>query len=361
MTFSDNSSYFCLPRNRFVIKILLMKGNKDRKRRFFSGECIHIYQKSVNGFILFYETEDILACYTMISVYSRIHNVKILELCFMVDHIHILITADKPEAMAALMRDFSSAYVLNFNSSIGRSGQLLHKSYGNAPKRGDKKVRSAIIYIGNNPVEKKICKRAEEYRWNFMPYILKPFPYSEKRTLRHMENSIRKLCKEIQECRNKNEYLTHDRLHRMFCGLSDRDKEFLTDFIIMKFWFLDESTMTSYFMDIKSMTEAMASTTGSEYEIHESFNPEPDTAYHEMASVIKKSFPGIPVRRIITLPAEQKIKVFSFLKQTSSASFSQICRFLHIEQKRSRSQTPQHQDITPTPCCNAQQGVEIKH
>lgn len=280
-----------------------MKEKKDRKRHFD-------------------ETEDILACYTMISVYSRIHQIKILEICFMVDHIHILLIAENPEAMAGFMRDFSSAYVLSLNASTGRSGQLLHKSYGNAPKRGDKKTRSTIIYIGNNPVEKKLCTRAEGYRWNFLPYILTPFPYSGKRTLRDMENSIRKLCKEVQDCRNRNEYLTHD-------------KEFLTDFIVMRYWCMDESAMISYFMDLKSMIEAMASTTGSEHDICETFIPEPDTSYHEMTAIIQKVLPGTPVRKIISFSIERKMKVASFLRQTTSASFSQICRFLHIDRKRS--------------------------
>lgn len=280
-----------------------MKEKKDRKRHFD-------------------ETEDILACYTMISVYSRIHQIKILEICFMVDHIHILLIAENPEAMAGFMRDFSSAYVLSLNASTGRSGQLLHKSYGNAPKRGDKKTRSTIIYIGNNPVEKKLCTRAEGYRWNFLPYILTPFPYSGKRTLRDMENSIRKLCKEVQDCRNRNEYLTHD-------------KEFLTDFIVMRYWCMDESAMISYFKDLKSMIEAMASTTGSEHDICETFIPEPDTSYHEMTAIIQKVLPGTPVRKIISFSMERKMKVTSFLRQTTSASFSQICRFLHIDRKRS--------------------------
>lgn len=310
-----------------------MKGRKDRKRHFWSGEYIHIYQKTEQGFILFYEDEDFISCYTIISVYSRIHHIKIVELCFMVDHIHILIIADNAEDMAGFMRDFSSTYVLNFNVSTGRKGQLLHKSYGNAPKRGEKKVRSAIIYIGNNPVEKKLCTRAEEYRWNFMPYILAPFPYSEKRVLRHMENSIRRLCKEITDCRKKNEYLTQDRLHRMFSGLSDGDREFLTDFIITKFWCLDESAMISHFKDTRSMIDAMGSTTGSEHDIHEAFVPESDTAYREMAAGIKRVFPDLPVRQIISFPPERKIKVASYLKQTTSASHSQICRFLHITRK----------------------------
>lgn len=251
----------------------------------------------------------------------------------MVDHIHILIIAENAEDMAGFMRDFSSTYVLNFNVSSGRSGQLLHKSYGNAPKRGEKKVRSTIIYIGNNPVEKKLCTSAEEYRWNFIPYILAPFPYSGKRILRHMENSIRRLCKEITECWKRNEYLTQDRLHRMFSGLSDGDIEFLTDFIITKFWCLEESVMISYFKDIRSMISAMASTTGSEHDIRETFVPESDTAYREMAAVIKRALPDLPVRQIISFPPERKIKVASYLKQTTAASHNQICRFLHIIQQ----------------------------
>ena len=117
---------------------------KDRKRRFINNECNHIYQRTVNGFLIFYDREDYLVCYMRLSVIASKYNVTLLKICFMIDLIHLFIDAPSREIMSAFMRDYSSILIHEYNFSIGRSGQMFHKSYG-------------IVYIGNNPVEKKLC------------------------------------------------------------------------------------------------------------------------------------------------------------------------------------------------------------
>ena len=86
-------------------------------------------------------------CYMIMSVLAKKHNIKLLQLCIMVDHIHILLESASCESMAAFIRDYTSVFVREYNNSIGRKGQLFHKSFGNAPKQGAKKMRSVIVYI----------------------------------------------------------------------------------------------------------------------------------------------------------------------------------------------------------------------
>ena len=152
---------------------------KYRKRKFFSGECIHIYQRTVSGFNIFYDREDFIVFFTIFSVISRLYDVCVLELCLMIDHIHVLLAADSLEQVSSFVRHYSSQYALEYNHSLGRHGSLFHKSFGSAPKKGGKKIRSTIVYIGNNPVEKKLCSNAPEYRWNFLAYISETNPFSE--------------------------------------------------------------------------------------------------------------------------------------------------------------------------------------
>ena len=127
-----------------------------RRRRFLDGECNHIYQRTLNGFNIFYDQEDYLVFYMILSTSARKFRVRILELCLMVDHIHILLESDSCQEMSGFVRYYSSVFVREYNDSIGRNGQMMYKSFGSAPKKGDKKTRSAIVYIGNNPVEKKM-------------------------------------------------------------------------------------------------------------------------------------------------------------------------------------------------------------
>ena len=118
-----------------------------RRRRFVDGECNHIYQRTVNGFNIFYDLEDYLVFYMILSTSARKFKVRILKICLMVDHIHILLEAESCKEMADFVRYYSSVFVREFNDSIGREGQLMYKSFGSAPKKGDKKTRSASVTV----------------------------------------------------------------------------------------------------------------------------------------------------------------------------------------------------------------------
>ena len=60
-----------------------------KKRRFIPMECNHVYQRGASGFNIFYDREDFLVCYMILSVVAQKRNVKIVEMCFMFDHVHI--------------------------------------------------------------------------------------------------------------------------------------------------------------------------------------------------------------------------------------------------------------------------------
>ena len=72
--------------------------------------------------------------------------------------------------MSDLINHACAWYAREFNQSVSLAGRLLKKNFGSAPKRDDKAVRTAINYVGNNPVEKRLCVCPEEYRWNFIAY-----------------------------------------------------------------------------------------------------------------------------------------------------------------------------------------------
>ena len=114
---------------------------------------MHVYQRTVNGFNIFYEREDFLLFYTIFSIVAKQYALKVVELCLMIDHVHILLLSDSLEVISAFIRHYTSLFVKGYNVGVGRHGPLFHKSFGSAPKKGSKKIRSAIVYIGNNPVE----------------------------------------------------------------------------------------------------------------------------------------------------------------------------------------------------------------
>lgn len=304
---------------------------KKVKRRFIPRECNHVYQRGVNGFNIFYDREDFLVCYMILTVVARRRNVKILEVCFMFDHIHILLDSQSCEDMAAFIRDYTSEFVRVYNSSIGREGQLFHKSFGSAPKQGSKKMRSIIVYIGNNPVEKELCRYAEDYRWNFLRYMVCPHPFSVNIPARKRSRRLVRSMKYVDVVAQSGNYLNYRQLYNVFDGLSMDEVEFVTDYIVMKYYPFDNGRLLSYYNDWHQMTEAMHSTAGSEHDIVEHWYHRPDDIYIQMADYVKDRFGITPLRRVITLPASQKKALLGELRANVGATSYEACKFLHLD------------------------------
>ena len=304
---------------------------KKRVRRFIPRECNHVYQRTVKGWNIFYDREDYLMCYMILSVVAKSLNVKILKICFMYDHIHILIDADSREKMAAFVRDYLSVFVREYNSSLGRKGQLFYKSFGSAPKQGNKKMRSVIVYIGNNPVEKHLCNYAEEYRWNFLMYMVEPFHFSQEIPARKRCRSLARCIKRVKASSEVGCYLNYKQLYNMFSSLTDVEAEYLTDYIIMSYSPFDKERLLSFYDDWKQMIESMHCSTGSEYDIVEKWYSKSDRIYNDMVMYVKSHLNLTKVREVTVLPVLQKRKLMADLMRCTGATHFEVCKFLHMD------------------------------
>ena len=306
-----------------------------RRRRFLDGECNHIYQRTLNGFNIFYDHEDYLVFYMILSTSARKFRVRILELCLMVDHIHILLESDSCQEMSGFVRYYSSVFVREYNDSIGREGQMMYKSFGSAPKKGDKKTRSAIVYIGNNPVEKKMCSSAEEYRWNFIAYLDNDNPFSQDIPPRSRRRILRKAMKEAAADASANRYMNFSKLRWYMSRLNQEEKELLTDLIISLYMPVDKEALLDYYSDLPQMVLAMNASTGSDYDIREKVTPHSDLVYNRMIEVVRAETGLDVVRKVVVLPEERKMELVAKLqKAIPSAQLYQICKFLHLKTEK---------------------------
>ncbi len=287
------------------------------RRKFQADEVLHIYQRTVSGFNIFYSTEDFLVFYTIVSVYARRFGIVLLGLCQMIDHIHLLGSAGSLTDLSRFVSAYTSRFVKEFNNKTGRTGPLFEKGYGSALKREAKKIRSAIAYLFNNPVEKMLCARAEEYRWNYLRY------YGNPRSLtgvRNYSSRLRKSVKIIQERFRKGVYLNYSLLDMVFEELDKEEREHLVEYIIMTYFPFDDKKLTSYYRSYEDMLIAINSNTGSEHDIQEHHYSKTDLAYREMISYLKNH--GLEdVRSVVTMNKEDKMQLAALLKSKTSATY----------------------------------------
>ena len=302
-----------------------------RKRRFVRGECNHVYQRTVEGFNIFYDRADYLLCLMILSVTAKSHGVRLIMICFMVDHIHILVETESCEKMADFVRDYSSVFVHEYNVRLERKGQLFYKSFGSAPKKGDKKTRSAIVYIGNNPVEKLLCVHPESYRWNLIAYMDKSYPFSFKPESKKMSRPLKRALGVVKAAVAAGRYVNSRVLELILSPLGGNDLEYFTDYVVSSYFPIDRDGLLEYYDDFMQMRMAMRSSTGSDYDIHERFSPGSDMIYAEMADVVSRM--GIhPVGRVTVMDMGKKMKVGSEIRKAMPwVKEYQLRKFLHIK------------------------------
>lgn len=300
---------------------------KKRRRKFFPDEAVHVYQRAVHGHNLFYSLEDRLVFVTVFYHFSRKWNIKVLGLCMMVDHVHGLFISGSRKTMSSFVNSYSSMYAKLFNASCGRKGQLFAKSFGSAPKVGAKKTRTTIAYLFNNPVEKHMCFRAEEYRWNFLAYGRSSHPFSEP--VHKKSKNLAYAMKEVQSFHERDMYLTYNVLRRLMKKLTDREVEQLTDYIMSLYNPVDYDVLLEYFESYESMVIAVNSNTGSEYDIHEEFNPYSDNIYEQMSALVKQKM-NLEAKDLLARTVEEKIEAAKLIKMHMNVTNRQLCKFLHL-------------------------------
>lgn len=310
------------------------------RRKFYEGVVNHVYQRTVDWVNIFYCHEDFLVFYTIFAVCVKSSNVSVLELCLMYDHIHFLIQTETMMELSAFVDRFTAWFVHEYNNSIGRSGKLFHKNFGSAPKSKEKAVRTAINYVGNNPVEKGLHGKAGEYRWNFLAYIMSKNPFSEKYTARKATKKLRNARKEVETMAKLNLPLKYVHLKRMMEGLSGTETEQLIDHIICMYLPFDYEKLLSYYGSYETMMTAMDSNTGSEYDIRESRDKYSHKAISDALNELGKHMPRITIRKISILPENEKEKIYRWMRRELGLSDWQTCKLLHMKKSPGQSSLP---------------------
>ena len=297
------------------------------KRKFNEDGIMHIYQRTISGFNIFYCIEDFIVFYTIVAVYARKFKIIMIGLCQMIDHTHLLASCSSLGQLSRFISAYTSRFVREFNQFTGRKGPLFKKAYGSAVKMESKKIRSAIAYLFNNPVEKKICTAAEDYKWSYLTLYdpeRKPIDIAAG-----CSKNLRKAIKRITGCFNNGNYIGYVFLGKLFKDLNNEEKKTVVEYIMELYFPFAVKETLDYYKSYEDMITAINSNTGSEYEIKEKHYGKTDVPYREIIACLKEM--GISdVRSVLTMNIFQKHGLGAHLKKQTSASYTQIRKFLQI-------------------------------
>ena len=305
-------------------------------RVFYQGIVNHCYQRSADHCVLFYSYRDHLVYFTHYCVMARKYGVKVLSLCQMPDHVHDTVVAEYKEDLSAFKRETNKLFSHKRNAYFHLSSPTLEHPYGSAPKFGTKKVRTNLIYVGNNPVERKLTRKAEEYRWNYLAYASSEHPFSNKLIVRYSRWPLQKAVKEIKAMARNGRPLNYSILERLFRPLDSGERQQLTDYIISAYNVIDYKAAQSYFGSLENMMTAIHASAGSEFEIRETFLGKSDLYYGQMAQWLLRRGYIQEIHEILSLEEDRKHDLFLKLQRAFDCPLEQIGSFLHMPLKRRR-------------------------
>ena len=161
--------------------------------------------------------------------------------------VHDSLAAESLECLSSFKRDLNSLFAKRQNEWCSQSGPLFENPYGSAVKIGAKNARTNLIYVGNNPVERQLVKRAELYRWNYIAYAVSDHPFSDRLVKRNVSWALRNSLREVEIQRERCLPLTYPLLGRISRKLDINEKRQLTDFIVKTYNVIDYDAALSFF------------------------------------------------------------------------------------------------------------------
>lgn len=300
-----------------------------KTRKFLSGAWYHIYTLSRDGGVLFYRLTDRLCLFTVLSVYARKYNMVVLGVSIMFTHLHMMIRALDLTHLRSFVGQSLATFSRIVNADRGQRGELFRRPFGSAPRLEEKEMRSSLVYLYNNPVEKHLCKKAVEDRWTFLAYYNNTHPFSERLVKRNVSFRLRQAADFIDAEQAAGRYLRPATLRRLFSGLDKHEQEQLTDHIITRYQFICYEEAIAIFGSYDKMLLATEASTGKEFEVGEVYDRSSDVPYREMTIAAAKAhlFDGW---RILHLQEEEKRHWIHHFQIHTHAKEAQIRKFLHL-------------------------------
>jgi len=126
----------------------------------------HIIQRGNNRQACFYADEDYLSYLEWLKKYSEKTECKIHAYVLMTNHVHLLVSTDKAEAVGTMMKALGQRYVQYINKMYKRTGTLWEGRYRSCPTQAETYLLACQRYIELNPVRASMVNHPAEYRWS---------------------------------------------------------------------------------------------------------------------------------------------------------------------------------------------------
>jgi len=304
---------------------------KGRNKPIVRANAIHhVYQNTRNGYLIFYSVKDYLILFSVISFFARKYRIQILGICMMPDHIHLIVYVSDPEQFKSFVRDYTSLFTKLYNRHYALSGSLFNSPFGCVPKMAHKKIRSALAYVYNNPVEGLLATKVEENRWNYLAYAKEKYPFSEKFRIDKSRWEFRKALYTVKACKKERCWLEYQEITKATGLLSPRELQQFTDYTVRKYNCIDYNDAVAYFESYDKMVTAFDANTGSEHDLKEDTYAKDYRIYRTMIRELCRTKGYETMENVLALPLSDRKRLGRELMYRTGATEKEVAKLLRL-------------------------------
>ena len=135
-------------------------------RYFLPDQPLHVIQRGNNREPVFFAPDDYRRYLGWLGEAAVEYGVKLHAYVLMTNHVHLLATPSRAEALSRMMQSLGRRYVRHVNWQHGRTGTLWEGRYRAAPIEAEAHLIACIRYIELNPVRARMVRKPANYAWS---------------------------------------------------------------------------------------------------------------------------------------------------------------------------------------------------
>lgn len=137
-----------------------------RARLSVAGIPWHIIQRGNNRSVCFHAEEDYRRYLDDLAEQAKRFGCAIHAYVLMTNHVHLLLTPEKADSAALMMKHLGQRYVQYINRTYRRSGTLWEGRFRSCLTQSEDYVLACYRYIELNPVRAGMVRHPRDYRWS---------------------------------------------------------------------------------------------------------------------------------------------------------------------------------------------------
>ena len=131
-----------------------------------TGYPHHVILRGNNRQNIFHDATDCQFMLDLLHEHSRAQGVDVHAYVLMDNHLHLLVTPQREQALPKMMQAVGRRYVQMFNKRHGRTGTLWEGRYRSTLIQTERYLLACMVYIDLNPVRAHKVADPKDHPWS---------------------------------------------------------------------------------------------------------------------------------------------------------------------------------------------------